>query len=147
MGYSEGLISVTVDFTKDIEGLNSTFYLNFDPTYFNTTNIAYSFASVGTNQPLIVSNYVFHLKYLKIFAYVILGIGAVILLLSSAYEKMIGIETINVIQIIVFSKLLYVQSDILISGEIISMKYIQGYNDFGKDMSHTNQVPLTYRRL
>jgi hypothetical protein len=72
--------------------------------------------AVGTNQPLIVSNYVSHLKYLKIIAYALLGLAAIIILLSTAYEKMIGIETINVIQIIVFSKLLYVQNDVLISG-------------------------------
>jgi hypothetical protein len=60
---------------------------------------------------------------------------------------MIGIETVNVIQIIVFSKLVFVQNDILISGQIVDMKYIHGYNSIGKDLSHTNEVPLNYRRL
>jgi hypothetical protein len=122
-------------------------YLDFDPTYFNSNNFTYSFLSTGTNQPLIISNYGTQLAYLKIACYVILGFAALILVLSSAFEKMIGIETINIIQIIVFSKLLYVQNDLLISGEIITMKYIAGYNEIGKNLQHTHEVPLTYRRL
>jgi hypothetical protein len=51
---------------------------------------------------------------------------------------MIGIETVNIIQVVVFSRLLYVQNDILISNEIISLKYISGYNDVGQDLAHTN---------
>ena len=60
---------------------------------------------------------------------------------------MIGIETVNIIEIIVFSKLLFVQNDILVSGGIVNMKYINGYNDVGKNLSHTHQIPLPYRRL
>ncbi len=64
----------------------------------------------------------------KIASYIIVGLAAVILVASVALDKMIGIETVNTIQIIVFSKLLYVQNDLLLSNHISSMKYISGYN-------------------
>lgn len=80
-------------------------------------------------------------------AYVIVCLGGLLLLVSAGLEKMVGIETVNVLQIIVFSKLVYVQNDILVSGGIVNLKYISGYNDIGKNMAHTNQIPLNYRRL
>lgn len=83
----------------------------------------------------------------KIASYIIVGLAGVILIGSVAYDKMIGIETVNTIQIIVFSKLLYVQNDLLLSNHISSMKYISGYNEIGKDWTQINEVPVVYRRL
>jgi hypothetical protein len=122
-------------------------FIQFDNSLFNSANISYPFQSIGTNQPLIISPYVSHLKYLKNIAYAIVGLAALILILSIGYEKMIGIETVNIIEIIVFSKLLFVQNDILVSGGIVNMKYINGYNDVGKKLAHTHQIPIPYRRL
>lgn len=51
---------------------------------------------------------------------------------------MVGIETVNLMQIVVFSKLIYVQNDILVSGGIVNLKYINGYDDIGKNMAHTH---------
>lgn len=41
---------------------------------------------------------------------------------------MIGIETINVLQLVVFSKLLYIQNDLLVSSQMNNLKYVAGYN-------------------
>lgn len=121
--------------------------IEFNQIYFNSSSLLYPFESVGTNQPLIITTYGYHLFYLKIMAYVIVCLGGLLLLVSAGLEKMVGIETVNVLQIIVFSKLVYVQNDILVSGGIVNLKYISGYNDIGKNMAHTNQIPLNYRRL
>jgi|688.fasta_scaffold506864_1 hypothetical protein len=94
--------------------------------------------SIGTNNPLIISSLGSAFNNFKIAAYIIVGLAGVILILSVAYDKMIGIETVNTIQIIVFSKLLYVQNDLLLSNHISSMKYISGYNEIGKDWSQIN---------
>jgi cysteine-rich repeat protein len=145
--YADGMLMVNVDFTGDLEGYPATLYVGFDPSYFNSSLITYNFSSVGTNQPLIISYYAYHLFYLKIMAYAIVCLGGLLLLVSAGLEKMVGIETVNVLQIVVFSKLVYVQKDILVSGGIVNLKYINGYNDVGKNMAHTNDLPITFRRL
>ncbi len=103
--------------------------------------------SIGTNNPLIISSLGSAFMNFKIASYIIVGLAGVILIGSVAYDKMIGIETVNTIQIIVFSKLLYVQNDLLLSNHISSMKYISGYNEIGKDWTQINEVPVVYRRL
>lgn len=128
VSYNSGRLSIDVSFTDDIEGLSAVLMVNFDSTYFNTTNTTYPFISSGTNQPLIVSGYVAQIARLKMICYVILAMAGIIVILSSVYEKMIGIETLNVLQLVVFSKLLYVQTDILISSQINTLKYVAGYN-------------------
>lgn len=85
VSYNTGTLAVDVSFTADIEGLSAVLKVNFDATYFNTTNTTYAFISSGTNQPLIVSGYVSHLSRLKIICYVILGLACIIMLLSIAY--------------------------------------------------------------
>ena len=70
-----------------------------------------------------------------------------IVLLGVVYEKMVAIETVNTIQIIVLSKLLFVQEEILVSWGVYNLKYMNGYNDLGQDWAQTNQLALTYRRL
>lgn len=94
--------------------------------------------SIGTNNPLIISSLGSAFMNFKIASYIIVGLAGVILIGSVAYDKMIGIETVNTIQIIVFSKLLYVQNDLLLSNHISSMKYISGYNEIGKDWTQIN---------
>lgn len=121
--------------------------MDFDASYFNTTRVVYSFTSIGTNNPLIVSSLGSAFENFKIASYIIVGLAGLILVVSVAYDKMIGIETVNTIQMIVFSKLLYVQNDLLLSNHISSMKYISGYNEIGQDWSQVNQVPVIYRRL
>lgn len=116
----------------------SSLVLTFDPSYFNTTNFTYPFVSTGTNNPLIISKYPAYLKYFKLACYGILGIAVLILMLSIAYEKMIAIETINILQLIFFSRLLYVQNDLIVSDQIFNLRYIMGYNDINSDMKQTN---------
>jgi len=60
---------------------------------------------------------------------------------------MIGIETINAFQIIVFSKLLYVSNDLMIGSNLSSLKYIAGFSQVGEDLSETHTLPISYRRL
>lgn len=112
--------------------------IDFDPTYFNTSNFTYGFVSTGTNNPLIVSNYPAYLKYFKIGCYIILGIVVLVLILSVVYEKMIAIETINILQLIFFTRLLYVQNDLIVSDQIFNLRYIMGYNDINSNMKQTH---------
>lgn len=121
--------------------------MNLDPDYFTTYSRPFTFMSTGTNAPLIISALGGHVKWLKIFCYAVLGFAGLILLLSIAFEKMIGIETVNCLQIIVFSKLLYVQNDLVIGNSLSNLKYIAGYSQIGEDLAETHDLPLTYRRL
>jgi len=60
---------------------------------------------------------------------------------------MVAIETVNAIQIIVLSRLLYIQEDLLVSFGVYNLKYMNGYNDLGQDWSQTHQLPTNYKRL
>lgn len=83
--YSNGLISIDLDFTQDIENMDAILSLSFDPNYFNTTNFTYAFVATGTNAPLVISYYQEYTKYLTMFCYVLLGLAALIMLLSIAF--------------------------------------------------------------
>jgi hypothetical protein len=95
---------------QDIEGLASGFFIGFNSSYIIATNLTIPFTSIGLNAPLIISKMNSNIKYMKIASYVVLGLAGIILIGSIISDKMIGVETINVLQIVIFTKLLYIQN-------------------------------------
>lgn len=77
----------------------------------------------------------------------VLGLAGVILLLSITFEKMIGIETINYLQLLVFCRLVYVQNDLLLDSGLSSLQYVAGYSQIGQNLAQTHTLPEPYRRL
>ena len=57
------------------------------------------------------------------------------MLLAIIYEKMIAIETINTIQIMVLSKLLFEQNEVIVSWGVYSLRYFNGYNELSQDLT------------
>lgn len=126
--YTAGTVNAVVSFTVDLEGARVTLGANFDPTWFASGNSTVSLTARGTNAALITSENGDHAQYLETISYVELGIGVIILLLAVAYEKMIAVETINTIQVMVLSKLLFEQKEVLVSWGVYNLKYFNGYN-------------------
>jgi hypothetical protein len=64
--------------------------------------------------------------------YALAGIFIFCLLLSTIFHKMIGLETMQILQIIFFIRYLLTNSNPLVFFNINSIKYINGYNFFSQ---------------
>lgn len=97
-----GLLTVTVDYSTDLEGLPSSMTLAFDSSIIRSPNITVSFDAVSKTLPLVIVKYQEELKTIRTI-FTILSYISVGFFLLSLGHKMIGVEVLTNIQLIYLS--------------------------------------------
>lgn len=130
-----------VDYDKDLEGLSATLTLNYDPTLVDQTTQVVSFKMVGHNVPIIYSDQTQSgiQDIIVYMGYGLAGLFLIQLIASMAVHKLIGLETMQVLQLVFFVRFLLGNSGSMPLYNMHSISYINGYNPFTK---YTNVMNL-----
>lgn len=106
MSYSDGIITVKADYTRDMEGVECHFVLDFNRSLVRSPQAKLSFNAVSSTYPLIISNYLSQLKSFKVsfttLSYIIMGVFGL-----SLTHKLIGAELLICSQIVYLSNCFY----------------------------------------
>lgn len=88
--YSDGILKIVVDYTKDLEGLTAQLFVEFDSDIIISPNVSLSFNIKSSNSPLRISNNLHQVKNFKmIFSF--LSYAVLVLFAISLSHKMIGV--------------------------------------------------------
>lgn len=137
----DGTLTVLVNYNDDLEGLSATLTLDYDPTLVNQTTQVVSFKMVGHNAPINYSDQTqSELQDIIVYmGYGLAGIFLIQLLASLVVHKLIGLETMQVLQVVYFVRFLLGNSGSMPLYNMYTISYINGYNPFTK---YTNVMNL-----
>jgi hypothetical protein len=142
VSYSAGVLKVVVDYTQDMEGVECTLNIDYDPAVIESTNSSVDFQAISSNEQLLIMldhvAQVATIKFLfKVLSWVILGV-----FLLSLPHKMIGLELLIPCQLVYFSYVFFQQSKthyVLKSFKLVtsyrSMFYLSDYDQQLKPFS------------
>jgi len=103
---SSGILTLTADYSTDMEGKSCTLNISFDRTVIVSPNSTLSFEAISKTLPLIILNNQAEYKSIKLI-FGILGYISVGVFLLSLGHKMVGAETMACSQIVYLSYVLY----------------------------------------
>ena len=108
MSYSEGELTVEVDFTKDLEDVECSLSISYDQDLATVKNSSLNFTAVSRNEELILVSEedISKRKTIK-FIFTYLSLGFLGVFLFSLCHKMIGAELAVPFQIVYLSFALY----------------------------------------
>jgi cysteine-rich repeat protein len=138
--YSEaGVLTVLVDFDSSIEGETATFTLAYNSSLVGLTPTVVSLKMVGHNEPLNIATPTSLENITLYLSYVAASLLLLQLLLSLLFHRMIGVETMQIGQVVFFVRYLLQNGGAMAVYNIYPLQYINGYNFFGQ---YTNVLGL-----
>jgi hypothetical protein len=102
----EGVLTIFLNFSSDIEGKAAKLALSYDPTMISLTPSVLSFNMVGHNNPLNYAEPADLQSVILYLGYALDGLFLLQLFASMALHKMIGLETMQIAQTVFFVRYL-----------------------------------------
>jgi hypothetical protein len=136
---ADGTLTVLVQYSDDLEGRATTLTLAYDPTLVGLPPQVLKFNMVGHNDPINYSSLTGLENIVLNLGYAVVGLFFIQLIISMVVHKLIGLETMQVLQVVFFSRYLLANSGPMAVYNMHSINYINGYNPFTK---YTNILNL-----
>ena len=151
--YNDGILIITMEYTADLDDKLMDLMIEFDPSVINSESQSLSFTMGAVNGPLTYESESNMVHY-KVFNTTGLVIGVICLtfyLVSSYFHKMIGLETIQFIQLIYFVRLISGSGVTSSFYAFNTLKYANGYNDILSTSSNSvedfKSIPVSFIKL
>ncbi len=125
ISYSKGVLTLTADYSTDMEGEQCSLTMHYDSTVVRSPNSSLSFTALSRNEKLIVSNHLSAYSSIM-FIFRILSYAALAVFALSLPHKMIGAELLVSCQLVYLSYALYHNPTALI-GAVRGFSLVTGY--------------------